>query len=76
MAFCHAFAKRITKSTCPSGYGISSCIKHQIVKPLSLQVRHGRHRDVQAALDSGISPSVRDEFGNTLLIMAAQVRHK
>ena len=41
-----------------------------------LVCRHGRYKDVEAMLETGISADVRNEFGNTLLMIAAQNGNK
>lgn len=52
-------------------------VRRDELRVLFSKVRHNRHKEVQAAFDSGsVSPHVRDEFGNTLLIMAAQNGNK
>ena len=41
------------------------------------KIRLGRHKDVQRYLDTGlIHPDQRDDFGNTMLIAAAQNNRK
>jgi hypothetical protein len=39
------------------------------------RTRHGRHKDVVAILSQGIPVDIRDEFGNTPLLIAAQNGH-
>ncbi|EKX34207.1 hypothetical protein GUITHDRAFT_119624 [Guillardia theta CCMP2712] len=46
------------------------------LKTLFSRARHGRYKEVEALLDSGLSPDLRDEFGNTVLIIAAQNGNK
>ena len=36
--------------------------------------RHGRTEDIEALLDRGLPVDVRDNYGNTLLVIASQVR--
>lgn len=42
-------------------------------RSLQSKIRHRRYDDVVAMLDRGIPTETRDEFGNTLLMLAAQV---
>jgi len=45
-------------------------------RSLQSKIRHRRYEDVIAMLDKGISTEVRDEFGNTTLMLAAQAGSK
>ena len=40
------------------------------------RVRHNRYKEVEAILDTGISPDVRDQHGNSLIILACQNGNK
>jgi hypothetical protein len=40
------------------------------------RVRHNRYKEVEAILDTGVSPDVRDQHGNTLMILACQNGNK
>jgi len=46
------------------------------LKILFSRARHGRYKEVETLLDTGLSPDLRDEFGNTVLIIAAQNGNK
>ena len=46
------------------------------LRTLFSRARHGRYKDVEAMLETGISADVRDEYGNTLLTIAAQNGNK
>jgi len=39
------------------------------------RTRHGRHKELAAILSQGIPVDIRDEFGNTPLLIAAHNRH-
>jgi hypothetical protein len=46
------------------------------LRALFSRARHGRYKDVEAMLEGGLSANLRDEYGNTLLTVAAQNGNK
>eukprot|EP00291_Cryptomonas_curvata_P020411 CAMPEP_0172177402 /NCGR_PEP_ID=MMETSP1050-20130122/15416_1 /TAXON_ID=233186 /ORGANISM="Cryptomonas curvata, Strain CCAP979/52" /LENGTH=378 /DNA_ID=CAMNT_0012849917 /DNA_START=213 /DNA_END=1345 /DNA_ORIENTATION=+ len=47
-----------------------------LLSKLFSRVRHNRYKEVEAILDSGVSPDVRDQYGNSLIILACQNGNK
>lgn len=57
-------------------YGIMNGISEKDVEDIFSYARHGRCEDIERLLDRGIPLNVRDEYGNTLLIIACQNGNK
>ena len=56
--------------------GTSRSEQIALLNKLFSKVRHNRYKEVETILDTGISPDVRDQFGNTLIILACQNGNK
>lgn len=56
--------------------GIMEGISDQDVEDIFSYARHNRGADVERLLDKGIPVNIRDEYGNTLLIIACQNGNK
>ena len=79
--------RTITLPRSPSPSAHSSCSHPSTLRPprpppstdtlrlLFSRTRHGRHKEVAAILSHGIPVDIRDEFGNTPLLIAAQNGH-
>jgi hypothetical protein len=54
--------------------GWQAAVTPEEVEDVFSFARHNRVEDIERLLDRGVPVDVRDEFGNTILIIACQVR--
>lgn len=65
-----------TEEDYDGNFGIMNGISEKDVEDIFSYARHGRCDDIERLLDRGIPLNVRDEYGNTLLIIACQNGNK
>lgn len=59
-----------------SAFGIMEGVSEKDVEDIFSYARHGRVESVERLLDRGIPMNVRDEYGNTILVIACQNGNK